>query len=629
MAIRVLPPEIAEKIAAGEVIERPASVIKELVENSIDAGATLVHVQLEDGGRELIEVTDNGKGMSPEDLELSVLRHATSKISRFEDLERLTTLGFRGEALASIQAVSGLQIISRHSGQVQPYELLGAKRAQPVTFGHFLGSEHGTCIRARGLFSEMPARLKFLKAPSAEASAVRDHLERLAFTHPEIGFSLSSADRSLLKLRPETPESRIRALLDVDPQVPIRTHTLDDPASGFQVAIHWAQGVSLSHTRQIFQSINRRWIRDRAIQSALLSPFKQSLLPGQFPAIAIEITIDPAQIDVNVSPTKSEVRFLDSRRVLGSIRNLVDELVSQHGHARWAGQLGSQSQIAGEAMPSFTNPAIFSDPALRQEHFQPPLWSVSEEIAARQGTPTAAWTHPQSLSGLTSHESQSHPATERPNTLPAQNYFLHLAQAAWVGTCFKTYLLFEDTELVAIDQHAAHERIRYERLKKHYLEFGTIDSQQLLTPEVIRIDEAIQNQEIETLSGIGLEVEAFGENEVMIRSVPAIWNGRAIAVRAKNLIHRLRSKEQETRPTDSTASKESLLLDERLFEEIASESCRGSVMSGDLLSELQARTLIQDLSQCENPWNCPHGRPTVVRIPESRFEQWFERRVPH
>jgi DNA mismatch repair protein MutL len=316
--IQILPPLVAERIAAGEVIERPASVVKELVENSIDAGATQIEVRLQKGGCDLIEVIDNGSGMAASDLELSVCRHATSKISKFEDLSQLVSLGFRGEALPSIAAVASLKITSKiKSGETFEVsaEHTAPKKAEArrVPNYNFLGSDHGTRITVTSLFSQIPARLKFLKSSGAETGAIREIIERLALTHPEISFFLQSDDRKVLSLPSETLSKRAERMLSDDNPFELLQTKLEGT---WGIEVIWLKGLSQPHTRSIYQIVNGRALRDRIVQQAILSPLRQSFLPGNFPSLVVKLDIPADEIDVNAHPTKTEVRFLDTKRFL-------------------------------------------------------------------------------------------------------------------------------------------------------------------------------------------------------------------------------------------------------------------------------------------------------------------------
>jgi DNA mismatch repair protein MutL len=607
-SIQVLPPAVAERIAAGEVIERPASVVKELVENSIDALATEIIVILEDGGKQLIEVTDNGRGMSPADLELSVQSHATSKLKSLEDLEKILTLGFRGEALPSVAAVSDLKIASRIQGEETTYELSAAAPGmarssddvRKITFGHFLNSPHGTRIQARGLFAQVPARLKFLKSQAAEVGQVREWIERVALAHPEISFKLVSNDRTVLNLRAETPEQRVQAILSDDSSYPLVQSNSE--GGGYKIRIYWFQGLSVPSSRKLLQVINGRSVRDRMIQHATMTAFRQSLLPGQFPAVAVFIEIDPSLIDVNVHPTKTEVRFLNSRDIFRSIESLIEASLVKHGAPTYSSQ--SPGSFAVSPFVSFQASESTS-------YFAPAPTSPTASVSGSAIATDSATSSPPSLWDLAEVRETSHP----------------LSQSVYLGTLFGTYFVFDDkSEMILVDQHAAHERIRYENLKSRVTGNAQGTSQALLVPEPVKFPaeyRVLLEKRLPLLSDLGFEAEIFSEDTILVRSIPSEW---ATSPSRTDLLPRLKSLTERLIALETEGSRE-LIWDETLFEKLASEACHSAIRAGDRVDGFQALDLVKQLFVCQHPWNCPHGRPTVVRIPRGKLEEWFQRRV--
>lgn len=601
--IQVLPSLIAERIAAGEVIERPASVVKELAENSIDAGATHIEVRLLRGGTDLIEIIDNGHGMPKEDLELCICRHATSKIKLFEDLSALHTLGFRGEALPSIASVSDLAIASRAKDALETFEVRVAQTSTTQTHAsrianlNFLGSDHGTRIKVASLFSQVPARLKFLKSPGAEASATREILERLALTHPEIHFKLSSDDRVLLDLPIENLKDRAVRMLAENNPYEVKEVTL--PGS-YGIQIIWLKGLSFPHTRSMYQIVNGRALRDRTLQMAILNPLKQSFLPGNFPAIVVKLSVPTDEIDVNVHPTKTEIRFLDSGKIFALCNAALSKLTQ--GQEAPSGAYGFSAQPASGFSPKFSSgfssgfsPGFSPSFSGATGYFQNPHPDFGQTWST-QGQANAT------ISTASSHFGDSTPFGE------------------YRGVLFSTYFVFEHgDELLLIDQHAAHERIRYERLKKSILNREKIDTQALLVPEVVKLQET-KLQELKPkllyLESLGFEVEIFGEDSLVFRSIPAVWGNQSLLTRLKNLVERLIETDTPTRE---------LAWDETLFEKIAMEACRSSFKAGDRVFEESAIDLTEKLFQCEHPGNCPHGRPTSIKISKSKVEEWFSR----
>ncbi|MBC7397142.1 MAG: DNA mismatch repair endonuclease MutL [Bdellovibrionales bacterium] len=617
--IQILPSLIAERIAAGEVVERPASVVKELVENSIDAGATAVEVKLSRGGTDLIEVTDNGSGMTREDIEICVCRHATSKITVFEDLSKLGTLGFRGEALPSIASVSDLTVTSREKTASETFEIRASQtapvraKAQTVANLNFLGDQHGTRVRVASLFSQVPARLKFLKSLGAEASAVREIIERLAITHPEVQFKLTSDDRVLLNLPSESLKKRtIRMLAGDNPYEALET-TLP---GAYGIEIIWLKGLSFPHTRSMYQIVNQRALRDRTLQMALLNPLKQSFLPGNFPAIVAKLDVPADEIDVNVHPTKTEIRFLESGKIFAlcdaAIKRLLETakespafqgspFAGQSYRSNFSQEQASALNLAGGFQTPGYTPFLNAGAASLLPSFEQNRASENADV-------------PFSTQGAQPGNHASQPAYLNSSFIDSTPF------GEYRGVLFSTYFVFEmGEELMLVDQHAAHERIRYEKLKNKILKHEKIETQALLVPEVVKFAPdriADLREKLSSLDTLGFEVEIFGEDSVLFRGVPAVWGNSSLSTRLKNLCERL---------IETDFQPQNLTWDETLFEKIAMEACRSSFKGGDYIHEAGAVDLTQKLFQCEHPGNCPHGRPTTIKISKSKVEEWFSR----
>lgn len=609
--VHALDPLVAERIAAGEVIERPASVVKELVENAIDAGALSIEIHLSNGGLESIEVIDNGWGMSPDDLRLSVCRHATSKLSRIEDLDQLHTLGFRGEALPSIASVAELIVTSQEIAENQgspasAFEIRVAHRAPgeaiPERVGNrlFNGSTHGTRVQVLDLFSQIPARLKFMKSAGTEANACREIVERLSLAHPEISFLCTHQGRELFRVAQGTFQDRIAHVLANDDPYELLEAKID---GDYSVHVIWIKGQSRAHTRDLIQVINGRPVRDRTLQSAILSPLKQSFLPGNFPVAWVSLRVPSDRIDMNVHPTKSEVRFLEPGKIFAVVHAAFQRLLDQDRHGN------AQS----------TPDANRNTDAFFRESFYP-----------NASPPLAVAPSPQILDNEFSSRSFDHS-------------YLSPSFGLFKGIWFNTYLLFEkNNEIWVIDQHAAHERIRYETLKKRLLSGqSTREVQHLLQPEAVAWRNPLDDHETTVLSilnSLGFDAERFGEAKLLIRSVPALWDNHDIKNRVTNLMSRIESALQDpgfaSRLTPqaqggefSDSDPKSFLWDERLFEKIAMEACRSSLKANDRIDETWAHSLAHQLFLCDHPHNCPHGRPTTTKLSEAKVETWFQRRV--
>jgi DNA mismatch repair protein MutL len=614
MAIEVLSPLVAERIAAGEVIERPASAIKELLENAIDAHATSIEVRLEEGGKALLEVTDNGSGMTRDDLEICRLRHATSKIRTVSDLESLQTLGFRGEALPSLGAAGFLSILSRHeSASTGPaYQVLPEGKSEEVVHGTFAGSPHGTRVRVEGLFSDIPARRKFLKSQAAEVSAVREWVERLALSHPEISWKLQSDERVILEFPSESEAARVERILGLETGQSLQSVSLLKPQSTRsplrRVHAYWISGASRPTSKLVLQVLNGRALKDRLLHQAIVSSFKQSLLPGQFPAVAIFIEIDPSQVDFNVHPTKTEIRLLDSQLLFQTIYQGLTEALSNRfeGNSR-------------PTTPSFDfpqNASLFVGPS--------PIPSTTSYSDSSSSSGSAAYGSAAWAQGV---PRAARPNVQAPPTGTSKNPGLSLSN--YVGNLFHTYLVFDlGQEMILIDQHAAHERVRFETLRAQTLRALPASSQQLLLPEVLQVPrEARENTlaALTILGSLGFEAEDFGEDCVVIRSIPSAWGDRNLRTRLQDLMERIWL---AVRDPSLPSSAKDLLLDPTLFERIAIESCRSSVRAGDTMPRESVMPLLDRLFHCEHPWNCPHGRPTLIQVPEGKIEEWFQRRAP-
>jgi DNA mismatch repair protein MutL len=607
--ISILPPLVAERIAAGEVVERPSSVVKELVENALDAGATEISVRLEDGGKALIEVLDNGFGMGPDDLRVAVLRHATSKIKEVSDLERLSTLGFRGEALPSIAACAELSILSREKNASEAFEWRDGL-VLSASFGNFHASKHGTRIQVRSLFSQIPVRLKFLKSATGEISAIREWMERLALTNPSVGFKLETEARTLLHFRPEDEASRVARVLGDEGDFPVITEEMIE-AGAIRARIHWLQGATSPTLRKMVQAVNGRAVRDRLLNQAILTPFRQALLPGQFPWLALFLDVPPALLDVNVHPTKTELRFLNASQIFRTIERLGDSMIGKHG------SIGFEAAPAG-LVTSFHSAeapvARSADGAM--------AYASSSSFAFSGGVQPAFFASP----------SEKLDAVKEKPYMPTLGH--PFTADRYAGSIFQTYLLYDlGTEMALIDQHAAHERIRFEKLRARALRTAEgAESQSLLVPEVAKFP-AENRSRIEArlplLESLGFEAELFGgadaHEQLLFRSIPAEWGSANLRTRLLTLVEKLGALEDSEIPVAD--AHRVLKLDEKLFEKLASEACHSAVRAGDRLDDETARTIVDALFACEHPWNCPHGRPTVARVPRARFEEWFQRRV--
>ena len=587
MAIRQLPPNLVNRIAAGEVVERPASVVKELIENAIDAEATRIDVLANGGGLGLIRVTDDGSGMDRDDLALAVERHATSKLQD-DDLSAILTLGFRGEALPSIGAVARLTIMSRVRGADKAYEIAvdGGRKApiKPAAIGG------GTRIEVRDLFYATPARLKFMKSERAESGAIADIVKRLALAKPEIAFSLVNSDRTVLRLEPCPPGlldhglPRLGRILGED----FVTDALPVCAARGNIAVEGFAGLATLHRPNSlgqYLVVNGRPVRDKLLAGAVRASYGDLVPNGRHPMLALFLTLPPDEVDVNVHPAKTELRFRDAQAVRALIVTALHEALGSAQHRATASL--SQEALARMARPSS---GFASHPSPRAfgfaERTQAPLAPIA--------TPSA-------------------PTQAHANDSDTTAYPLGAARAQ----VHDTFIIAEtETSLVIVDQHAAHERLVYERLKKAFAN-GGLSRQMLLIPEVVELDakaaDRLAGAAVE-LERLGLVVEAFGPSAVIVREMPALLGQRNIQGLLRDLADELAEGEG------------SLVVSERLDHVLSTMACHGSVRAGRRLNAEEMNALLRDMEETPFSGQCNHGRPTYVELKLADIEKLFQRR---
>jgi len=581
-----LEEHIKNQIAAGEVVERPASVVKELVENSIDAGATRIEVELEEGGVKLVRVRDDGIGIHPEDLELALAPHATSKLARPEDLEHIASLGFRGEALASIASVARLRITSRARGEARAWRIdAEGGVSSPVME---TGGGEGTLIEVRDLFFNVPARRRFLKQTATELARCLDVLQRLALSHPGIAFVLLHDKKRVLDIEGAFDlAQRIRRAFGAElasALLPVEEHAGGMTLSGFVAPPRLARADT---TRQMW-FVNGRFVRDKLLLRALKEGYRGFLFDTRQPVAFLNLALDPARVDVNVHPQKSEIRLREERAVFGFVAAAVREAVKR-GDLATPGASLVESALRRVAVPP-TPEIIFPEPPPR-EAFRLELHERPGGAAFEQPAPAAA--------------------PLAPRAAPAPVSAEMLVQIA------RTYIvraLPEGFEI--IDQHALHERITFESLRAE-LQAGSCERQRLLLPELVELsrDEAVLiAAHAADLARLGFELEAFGGETVALQAYPA----RLERLRAAELVRAIAAALQEGRS----------LSRERLLEEVLHRAaCRASVMAGDALEQEEMRALLERGRALESDQTCVHGRPTRIRFNLADLEKAFLRRV--
>ena len=659
--IRLLSEQVANQIAAGEVVERPASVVKELVENSLDADARKVTVEIGAGGRSLIRVSDDGFGMSRDDALLSLERHATSKIRRAEDLASIATMGFRGEALPSIASVSRFTLTTREREG-------SATGAAPVEATQILvnggtiaevkaaGSATGTCIEVRQLFFNLPARRKFLRTEETEASHVQHYLTLAALAFPEVAFTFLKDGRSIWQLpavksgaaissRIEALRERLRALLGGEKLLPVNfsvtlensasempldeadifeTASLEKPEIPFSPSVFslWgligSPGVSRATRESQFVFVNRRPVENRGINYALIEGYHNSLMKGRYPVCCLFLEIDPAAVDVNIHPAKREVKFHREFEIRKFAARAVREaLLAFHGgdaaaqgpKAKVVGQAGLQSapEMAAPSLPQFSNPpppaAASARPPMLPASLRTGFVPQSSVVAAAASPALAPLPPAPVLPSATRHPQLPAPLLDVPLRL--------------VGVVGRLYVVLEsDRGLVLLDQHAAHERILFEQMMGRIETNAAAPSQKMLLPETIELpprDAHFLREQLPVLTRLGVGLSEFGERTFLLDALPPFVKVPDSRRFVFDLVDELRAAGREVNLA-------------RLGEHtVAKTVCRHAVKANDPLGGLELDNLVEELRRCAMPYTCPHGRPTLIEMNYRELEKKFGR----
>jgi len=576
--IKILPEILSNKIAAGEVVERPAAVVKELVENALDAGATRILIEIENGGRSLIRVSDNGSGMSRDDALLAIERYATSKLASDADLFSIRTLGFRGEALPSIAAVSRFTLISRpkDADAGTGVYLEGGKLVKVADEG----APIGTLVSVRRLFFNTPARRKFLKTTATEMGHIADTVAVIALAWPNVQLRLQHNGRMIRSFSAADPAARAADVLGKDLLKELFEITFKDDAVSISGWVSTPR-VTRSTTQGIYLFVNGRPVRDRTVLHGLMAGYERRLMKGQFPVAVLFIKVPFDRVDVNVHPTKNEVRFADPGRVHDAVRTAVSKVLERTGRPGW--------MAAPTAAFAALRPSTLAEPpaAFRRQ--------------ASQGEPIR--TEPPSGRTLPTEQ----PALWEPG---------HMSEWRTIGQFHGTYVLCEaGDELILVDQHAAHERVRFEALKRQAAA-GRKDSQRLLLPQTVDLDHrqaAALSEILAGLQNIGLEIEPFGGSTFVVKAAPAVLAGREIAPLIRDVAETL------------AATGFSAGIEKALEDCLVVMACHGTLRANQPLSEMEMQHLIRELGRCDDPSHCPHGRPTWVKWDVRTLEKLFGR----
>ncbi len=606
--IRILPDILSNKIAAGEVVERPASVVKELVENAIDAQSTKITVEIEQGGKSLIQVSDNGSGMSHDDALLSIERYATSKIYSDADLYAIGTLGFRGEALPSIAAVSKLTLVTKEADASAATEIY-------VEGGKILkvsetGAAQGTLVSVRQLFYNVPARRKFLKSQHTEMSHIADWISCMALAWPCIQFRLEHNHKIVNSWPPaQTPADRVMDVLGHD--LLNLLYAIEFAQGGMSVS-GWISDPSVTRatSQKIFVFVNGRHVRDRGVQYALFEGYKGRIMKGRFPVAVIFLTLPPDQVDVNVHPAKSEVRFACPQEVYEAVRSAVAQAWKTHPRRIWQPMKDASLHVEESVLEFSAFPK--QDPGAGDPLFPPNSHAHFSPKPANAPALADMGTHSEAvlcqkqtlLSDFLGDASQSELRRK-------------FSECVIIGQFRNTYILCEqDNALLIIDQHAAHERIVFEQFKRQQAISGKAACQTLVLPETIDLsfrEAAVIEKMLPDLRRLGLDMEPFGGTTVVVKSVPALLADRPIAP----LIVRIAEIVAEAGYGSG--------LTEALEQCLILMACHAAIRAHQSLTHHEIKHLLSQLDACENPDFCPHGRPTAVRWSLSDFEKTFKR----
>ena len=596
----MLSPEVASQIAAGEVIERPASVVKELLENSLDAGANTIAIHVEEAGKKRIEIADDGAGIPADELELAASRHATSKLVRSDELFSIVTLGFRGEALASIGSVSRMTITSRVGGEKEGARFMveGGKSKKPTK----VGATVGTVICVEDLFYNVPARLKFLKTDTTERRAIDTLVARYALAYPAKRFKLTDGKNVVLQTAGDGDRRAILAALygvDVAKQM-LEVHSMEEgmTLAGFISPT----SLTRSNRKEITFFINGRWVHEVALSTALMQAYHTLLMVGRYPLAALFLEIKPEDVDVNVHPAKAEVRFRNQDKVFSFVqRSARKALLAYSPVPNVAPSLWGGRSVSVESNSVGLDWTIGHDNQVNSDQL-----SVNGDLMLRQAQ------HGEPETDAQSPTSNLH----SPNSQVQSSSFARIPLLRLIGQIGAAYLVAEGPDgLYLIDQHAAHERVLFEKLMAQR-EMKSIASQALLTPVAVTLppqSTQLLMSQLPVLKYFGFDVEEFGPNTFQIRAMPVLFSGSDPSAALRALVEDF---EEDEAP-----------LKDEVEKKLAARVCkRMAVRAGMSLSNEEQRALLADLETCDSPRTCPHGRPTMIHLSVDVLERQFGRR---
>ena len=610
--IKTLPEKVINQIAAGEVVERPSSVVKELVENALDAKATFIEVEVQEGGSKLIKVTDNGEGMIPEDARLAVQKHATSKIFSADDLSHLHTFGFRGEALASIASVSHFELSTRVPEALSgvSVKIKGGGAAKELETGR----PSGTTISISNLFFNTPARMKFMKKQATEENHIVMVMTTYALAFPQVGFKLTIDGKETLQVSPSDFSARLSKIFGKDLSTSFLPVDYQTPSIRITGVVS-APTITKPTRENMLYFVNRRWIANPSLGHAVMTAFHTLLPTRRFPVAVLFLELPEEEVDVNVHPTKREVKFAKDREVYEAIvRAIRNALLATTGSLQPSSpETTVQTTVVAPYDPSMTPKTLFASEGAAPSTYGTSNPSLYDRLAQRHPEttiPTPSLVHSDSFEnfGLGKGSLQA-------RRIDPQVSLYNFSQL------FNTFIVFQsDSEMFIADQHTVHERLNYERLMKAVRE-KKLEVQPLLVPVTVELsakEAQVLRNNLETLLELGVEAAPFGGNTFLIRSVPADLAGKNLVLLMKDLVDDLAAQ-------DALGVKGANRLDQARERAATFMSCRSAVMAGDRLSDEQMKGLINRMREANLPFTCPHGRPTILSIPLSELYRRFDR----
>lgn len=624
--IRILEKNVADKIAAGEVIDRPVSIIKELLENSIDAGASSITVEIKNGGKSYIRVSDNGSGIDADDMETAFMRHATSKIESVTDLESIGTLGFRGEALASICAVSRVELISKTADVKMGRKVV--TEGSEILLNEGIGCPEGTTITVRDLFFNVPARQKFMSSDNAEARRIIDMVSRIALAYGDIKFTLINGSSKVFTTQGKG--SIFNSIVSVYGKdigkdlIPVESRRGEFILKGF---VSSPASSAASRSRQIF-SVNGRIISSKVMEKALDEAYREKLFHGRFPIAFLFLYISPEKLDVNIHPTKKEIRFEDAFEVQDfvaqAVRNVLstkDALPKVYASSASGANSANESET-GETTLTRTQKQEKKDGG-EQVDIKTLLTTLRESKEISQDSQVHE-PQPFKYEGISSNVENPDFEADKTNMGSSEKQEFSLeepdfkpfdfSELKFLGSIFNTYIMaVDESDFYLIDQHAAHERVFYEKLVKQY-DSSEKMSQQLMIPLNFNVASHIPQTEddwIKSIRKMGYDIEYFGNKTYIVREIPAFMELKEAEDFLSDIF-----KELEDRPDFSN---------HRILDKIIMRSCKSAVKGGDYLTKDEIDALVKDMKNCINPFSCPHGRPTFIRMTKYEIEKMFKR----